>query len=350
MTASLSSRLRLLLDSAPLSNVDPQILSAREEAVLAWQLDVGQELASENIPLAHVVLVVEGTLRVSGRDAMGNPFTLRRVHSGEWWGLWSALSGVSAATCRTTEPTKLLAVPVDLWQSWFLKSPDLAQWLEAHPQREDIYAALRPLLADRPRQDRTFLDEIDQLQGSLRTLQLRNKQDFEIFQSANGDISWFAPSVSHLLPDLEPYGLDGLSGPTVQSAFERSQHGLRLVGYPTAVLQELFEPSFSADSEPSEPDQSEPDAVLEELPDWENPDGEQLLVSALRQEQARPVRDQTGIQVKPIFGHSGVEQGLALLQMICEVLRLPFRRDVVDRMLKGMVGSKPAPPSRSSAR
>ena len=29
--------------------------------------------------------------------------------------------------------------------------------------------------------------------------------------------------------------------------------------------------------------------------------------------------------------------------MICEVLRLPFRRDVVDRMLKGMVGSKPAP-------
>ena len=29
--------------------------------------------------------------------------------------------------------------------------------------------------------------------------------------------------------------------------------------------------------------------------------------------------------------------------MICETLRLPFRRDVVDRMLKGMVGSKPAP-------
>ena len=47
--------------------------------------------------------------------------------------------------------------------------------------------------------------------------------------------------------------------------------------------------------------------------------------------------------MKPIFGTSGVEQGLALLQMVCEVLRLPFRRDVVDRMLKGMVGSKPTP-------
>ena len=115
----------MLLDSAPFSNVDPQILAEQEDAIAAWQLDVGQELAAENVPIAHVVLVVEGTLRVSGRDALGNPFTLRRVHSGEWWGLWSALSGVSAATCRTTEPTKLLAVPVELWQSWFISSVEL---------------------------------------------------------------------------------------------------------------------------------------------------------------------------------------------------------------------------------
>ena len=84
MTASLSSRLRLLLESAPLSNVDPQILAEREDDIAAWQLDVGQELASEHIPLSHVLLVVQGTLRVSGRDSMGNPFTVRRVHAGEW--------------------------------------------------------------------------------------------------------------------------------------------------------------------------------------------------------------------------------------------------------------------------
>ena len=47
-------------------------------------------LLRKNIPLAHVCLVVEGTLRISGRDSLGNPFTLRRVHAGEWWGLWSA--------------------------------------------------------------------------------------------------------------------------------------------------------------------------------------------------------------------------------------------------------------------
>ena len=343
MTASLSSRLRLLLDSAPLSNVDPQILAEQEDAIAAWQLDVGQELAAENIPLAHVVLVVEGTLRVSGRDAMGDPFTLRRVHAGEWWGLWSALSGVSSATCRTTEATKLLAVPVDLWQSWFLKSSDLVKWLEAHPQREDLYAALRPLLVDRPRQDRTFLDEIDQLQPALRTLQLTDQNDLDGVQVADEEISWLSPCINHCLPDLEPYGLEGLSLSTLQRALDRSQYGLCLIGYPKAVLQELFEPSVSVDVDSTVPDQSAETEVVEERPDWQNPDGEQLLASALSQQQGRPSRDQAGLQVKPIFGHSGVEQGLALLQMICETLRLPFRRDVVDRMLKGMVGNKPAP-------
>ena len=74
------------------------------------------------------------------------------------------LSGVAAATCRTTEATKLLAVPTELWQQWFSDSPELAKWLESHPQREDFYSALRPLLAERPQQNLTF-DVIDQLQG-----------------------------------------------------------------------------------------------------------------------------------------------------------------------------------------
>ena len=69
----MSSRLRLLLDSVPLNRVDPAVLAAQEDQVLAWQLDIGQELAAENVPLAYVVLVVEGTLRISGRDALGQP-------------------------------------------------------------------------------------------------------------------------------------------------------------------------------------------------------------------------------------------------------------------------------------
>ena len=50
--------------------------------------------------------------------------------------------------------------------------------------------------------------------------------------------------------------------------------------------------------------------MVEALPDWQNPDGEALLAAALRQEQGQPARDTDGLHITPIFGHSGVEQGL----------------------------------------
>ena len=165
----------------PLGRVDPAAIAADEDQILAWQLDLGSELSAENIPLAHVVLVVEGTLRIGGRDSHGQPFTLRRIHSGEWWGLWSGLTGVSAATCRTTETTKVLAVPIDVWHRLVAECPALKDWLESHPQREDS-AAFRPKLAERPRQDRTLLDDIDQLQASLRSAQLYDTEALQDFQ------------------------------------------------------------------------------------------------------------------------------------------------------------------------
>ena len=215
----MSSRLRLLLDSAPLSRVDQSILASQEDQILAWQLDVGAELAAENVPLAHVVLVVEGTLRISGRDALGQPFTIRRIHAGEWWGLWSGLSGVSAATCRTSQTTKVLAVPLSVWQGWWQQSPALSTWVETHPQREDLYAALRPLLVERPLQDRTFLDEIDQLQSSLRTTQFCDRESLKDFKAVDSDTSWLIPSASQLLPDIEPFGVEGLTINSLERIF-----------------------------------------------------------------------------------------------------------------------------------
>ena len=157
-----------------------------------------------------MVLVVDGTLRISGRDALGQPCTLRRVHPGEWWGLWSGLSGVSAATRRTTEVTKVLA-PIEIWQGWCEKTPALLDWLESHPQREDLYAALRPLLAQRPRQDRSFLDEIDQLQSVLRTVQCFEPDSLQELKAQEAAISWLIPSPTCLVPGIETLGVEGLT-------------------------------------------------------------------------------------------------------------------------------------------
>lgn len=339
-SSSLSSRLQLLIEAPPFDRSDPALLAQVEDQVLAWQLDLGQELGSEDVPFGFICLVVEGSLRLSGRDAMGQPFTLRRLHAGEWWGLWGGLQGMASATCRTTETTKLLAVPVDLWQKWWAEQPAVAAWIERHPQREDFYSALRPVLAQRPLQDRTLLDLIDQLQPGAQSTQLVSLEDLEALPIGAG-VSWFLPGHAQLLANTDPPGVAGLSRDALVRALGITAHGLRLVGFPTSSLEEvLLDPAISTVA--ASVDQLF-DPPLEAAADWQNPDGAALLAAAMAEESGRPRRDKQGLVVKTIFGTSAVEQGLALLQMVCEVLRLPFRRDVVDRMLKGMVGSRSTP-------
>ena len=345
MTVSLSSRVRLLLEAPPFDRADPALLATSEEQVQAWQFDLGYELAREGVPFGYVCLVVEGGLRLTGRDWQGEPFTVRRLHSGEWWGLWSGLQDVAAVTCRTTEPTKLLAVPVELWQRWWQQQPAMAAWLASHPQREDLYAALRPALARRPLQDRTLLDLIDQLQPGLQTQELLRADDLNALP-ADGPISWLLANPERLLPDQDPPAAAGFSHGQLAQALARAPQGLRLIGFPRAALEEvLLEPRAAAATPEAAMSAAPmaPEAVLEAVPDWQNPDGEALLAAAIAAEDARPSRDREGLRVRPILGTSAVEQGLALLQMVCEVLRVPFRRDVVDRMLKGMLGERPAP-------
>ena len=111
MTSSISSRVQLLMLGSPLDKVPSSIISENEEEVKAWQFSLGEELAREGLPFGFVVLVVEGSLRITGRDFLGQEFTLRRMEKGQWWGGWSGLNGFAAASCRTAEDSKLLAVP-----------------------------------------------------------------------------------------------------------------------------------------------------------------------------------------------------------------------------------------------
>lgn len=333
------------MQGPPLDQLPVELLSQAEEQVQAWQLPLGEALATESAPFGFVLLLVSGSLRLSGRDAMGQEFTLRRLQPGQWWGCWSALTGVAAASCRTAAECRMLAVPVELWQHWWFQAPALGTWQAAHPQREDVYAALRPLLLQRQLQDQTLAELLDRLQPWLRSQELSSSTELDLLLDAAPEISWFLPAAERFLPDVNPPGPEGFSPEQLQQALRQSPWGLRLIGLPSSDLQQLMLPAaLPSDPRPQDPavgDATDPLALA--LPAWQNPDGAELLAHALAEEQARPSIGPQGLQVRAVLGSTAVEQGLALLQMVCEVLRVPFRRDLVDRMLKGMVGDRSHP-------
>jgi ATP-binding cassette subfamily B protein len=322
----------------PLDLLPPDLISRSEDLIQAWQLPLGESLATEGAPFGFVLLVVSGSLRVSGRDAMGQEFTIRRLQPGQWWGGWSALNGVAAASCRVAEESRMLAVPVELWQSWWTESEALGAWQAQHPQREDLYATFRPLLIQRELQDQTLAELLDRLHPSVEPQEVRSSAELEQLLREGGEVSWQLSAAARLLPDLNPPGPDGFRPEQLQQALRQSPYGLRFFCCSSDGLHKLMQ------GQPREGGLDGPLVEPElELPDWQNPDGAQLLAHALAQEQARPSIGPEGIKVRAVFGSSAAEQGLALLQMVCEVLRVPFRRDTVDRMLQSMVGDRDHP-------
>ena len=140
------------------------LIQACEKQVSALFVPLGDSIAQEQVPLSSVVLVVEGSLRVFGRDASGQEFTLRRVLPGQWWGGVSALNGLAAAGCRTSADSKILVVPAEVWERWWRDDRRLGEWLAQHSQREDLYSALRSLLVQRELQDLSLPELLDKIQ------------------------------------------------------------------------------------------------------------------------------------------------------------------------------------------
>ena len=97
-----------------------------------------------------------------------------------------------------------------------------------------------------------------------------------------------------------------------------------MIGYPIAALQELLDLPVSPSPLASEASGADKDGeVLEELLSGKTPMVKLSLPQlCVGNREAHLVI--TMVKVTPIFGHSGVEQGALLLQMICETLRLHF--------------------------
>ena len=334
MSSSTSSRVRLLRQQSPLDLVSLERLQAYEERVSALLVPFGHTLGQEQAPLGSILLVVEGGLRIVGRDSSGTDFT-RRVSSGQWWGTWSSFTGLSSSSCRATADTKLLSIPLDIWHELIRDDHAAIDSITNHPCREDFYAAFRSLLVSRELQDLSLPELLDKLEANYLCKFVFDVGSVNSLFSSNSDYSWFPQFPQQLLPENGIPSYQGISCDSLQSLISKYPDGLPIIGIPTDHLHLLMDCSLNSSHDVS-------DTVIEE-PEWKNPDSSELLALALQQDQGPVIIRKDQVNIKPVLGVTAVEQGLALLQMICELLNLPFRRDVVDRMLSGMVLNRSSP-------
>ena len=276
-------------------------------------------LRRETLPY-QLVIILAGQARLLGYDPhTQTPFTLQLLESGDLLGWVGLLRGIACETAIASSEVVGVTLPAHEFLKLLDREPQLARVLETQSAIAEICDLLSPLVQQQASQAtnlRTLTQAAHEqavvrylLPGrtSLDTL----AQDYRWFVSGGGTVSQYA--VGQTL--------------NLQQNIVQVEGGspARLVGLPIAVLQ----PQLSeAKPETLAAIATDPDDIPY-APDYPlEPDNLEMLKAQVGQVPSR----QTG-RYPHVRGRGPLQSTLACLQMVAKHLHLPFRRDIIQRVL-----------------
>ena len=323
----LTLALKLIAAWAPYSRL-PQAAQAKlAESLQALRLRPGQKLYDYDALPPGVALVAQGQMRLLAVDEQDVPFTLRRLGAGDSAGDVGLLRGVSGQALAASQPSQLWLIPQQAFLEVVREHPSL-QLALAQPSLEELYA----VAADSP---------------APRTPDRRSLRDWASNQLAE------APDQQHVLllpPGEHQFGSDW--GPWLVSSSNiagagpgeellgpvkltiRGQVPARLLAKSSATppMETPAVMVLSPESGDVEPVQA--DAELLE-PDWQESSSAIVVVErqqdALEDWYGRLADDGTFPHLK---GEGEVGVPMAVLRMLARQFDLPFRKDVLQRILE----------------
>ncbi|MGK7925077.1 MAG: peptidase domain-containing ABC transporter [Spirulina sp.] len=273
---------------------------------------LGQPILDGDTLPYQIVILVEGQARLLGkRPYSKEPLTLQRVQPGEILGWAGSIRGIPCETAiasiesigiglHAREFLRLLEAELPLAHFFYQQiSPGeifdlLCPEIQKHPQGKiDDKALIREAIAE------ATLHYLPPGMTPARSLNDR----YQWFASGGGAIARF--SVGSPLPrDETPLHVN-------------SAHPARLVGIPTDLLERHF--SFPTSDRPSSQNENSIPYAPDRPP---TPDFIHPFVENKRPRSYPHIR-----------GKGELESALACLQMLCQYWEMPFRREVIQRIL-----------------
>jgi ATP-binding cassette subfamily B protein len=323
----LVSALKLLSGWSPFAQLPKAELASLAERLKPLQLKAGQKLYDFAELPPGIALLVKGRLRLLARDEQGDPFTLELLEPGREVGAVALLRGVNETAVAAAELSQLWLLPADAWLPLLEQRPQLYPAF-AKPSLEELFEASRAASDAR-------------LPLTTELLTWASNQLAE--HTDKQHVAVFPPGEHQLADDGQPLlvsssNVQGLSPGALCNPGDRFTVLGRL---PARMLQR---PSpWPPQSLPVAVVVSQADAAAEVLePEWL--DGHAALVPLQQQTQA--LEDWYGRQgLDHAFPHQSgegrLEEALACLRMLARQFDLPFRKDVLRRVLSDQLQRQP---------
>ena len=270
-----------------------------------------------------MVKVVRGQLRLLGRDERGDPFTVERLGPGRTAGVVPLLRGTSQTALAAAELSQVWLLPADALLPLLEQHPEL-QRAFAHPSLEELYGLAE--LCSAPRLP-------------SRTALLNWASNLLAEHASEQRVLLLPPGVHQVTADLGPLLLSSNNVEGLEPG-EELQLGQRL-----RVLGRL--PARLLTRPAQWPPEDVPAALVvgrdgvesgEETAELLEPEWIESGSDLVPYQQAEALEDWYGrLGDDGTYPHHGgqgpLDEGLACLRMLSRQFDMPFRRDVMRRVL-----------------
>jgi len=321
----LTAALEVVAAWEPFASLPRSQLAPLAEHLQPLQLKPGQKLFDVGDPCPGLVLVIRGQLRLLCRDQLGELFTLERLGPGRTAGAVPLLRGSRQSALAAAELSQIWLLPADAFLGLLTQTPEL-QTAFARPSLEELYSVAASCSDARLPSGQALRDwasnQLAAHDGVQQVLLLPpGKHRFR-----EGSSSWVVSSgnVEGLAPAAEVRGPIDL--------VVKGRLPARLLARPSEWPPLALPAALVVEPDPGDGAA----AALEVIdPEWLERTGALVPV---QQQQRDAFEDWYGRQLAdgsfPHLSAKGeLEEALACLRMLARQFDLPFRRDVLRRVL-----------------
>jgi ATP-binding cassette subfamily B protein len=323
----------------PFRHLPPDVQTALMGQIRPLRYRMGQTLLMRDKIPHHIVILYDGQVRLIGYDATTKlPLTLQRLEAGDMVGWVSLLRGIPCETAIASTETVALTLATEPFFALLNQYPDFAQQF----YQETAIAEIFDLLCRRPIPNLTD-------SNALKTLVLQATQNAQICSLPPGrhlldaepahvlqypNLLWFVSGggqVTHFKPGYP------LRLPPQQRSLEVvGNYPARLIGIQEAdlVLDTVVPPT--ATPKPADPDTITLPDTPAPIPYAEDPSPQSSAPEP--PPTAAPPPPASPRQAYPhVKGGSQLDAAVACFQMLSQHFRMPFRREVIQRVLADQI-------------
>ena len=292
------------------AGISPEAQQRLEEQSKLLRFRIGQPLADDQMLPTHAYWLLEGECRLLGNEK-DRLASLARMGQGSCVGLASLLRANPCEMVTASTAVVALAVPDKLIVELYSSESSFRAWCNQALWPAELADILRLHLQRNARSDNSLLNKLATVAQTARLLTASDQQDLASVQKAANGRTLFVASAN------TDQAIGSVLDPGQPLPVARQPFDLRVVSIPTQVIDPTAE-----EKNDDQPETFSAEAHANDAPAL-------IQRGGLDLGQPNPLSD-----FKLIRAEGELEGTLACFQMLAAQMKLPFRRDSIEKILR----------------